>query len=111
MDPERREFLNLRTLPVRLLAEEVAWLLGFTPHDIPILTTIGLLKPLGRPPKSGVKHFATVTILELRNDTRWLARASDAVVHHWYAKNASQSSRKRPKLPGPEGDRPTAPNA
>jgi len=48
----------------------------------------GLLKPLGHPPSSGTKFFATATLQKLRNDINWLSRASDAIVRHWQVKNA-----------------------
>ena len=78
-------------MPARAVAEEVAWLLGFAPHDIPVLVSAGLLKPLGHPPASGTKFFATATLLKLRDDINWLARASDAIVRHWQAKNAHRA--------------------
>jgi hypothetical protein len=55
--------LSVIQLPARVMAEEAAWLLGFAPHDIPVLVSAGLLKPLGHPPASGTKFFATATIL------------------------------------------------
>jgi hypothetical protein len=86
---ERKEFLSLfRTPPARVVAEEAAWLLGFAPHDIPVLVSAGLLKPLGHPPASGTKFFATATLLKLRDDPKWLSRASDAIVKHWQVRNA-----------------------
>ena len=87
MNPERKEFLSLPTLPGRLNPSEAAWRLGFEPHDIPILIRVGLLKPLGRPPASSVKYFASIEIEELKRDAKWLAKASDAVRHHWKLKN------------------------
>jgi hypothetical protein len=92
MNPERKEFLSvLRMPPARVLAEEAAWYLGFMPHDIPVLVSAGLLKPLGHPPASGTKFFATAILLKLRDDVSWLARASDAIVRHWQVKNARKS--------------------
>ena len=88
MSNEQITFLSLQTPPARLDAKEAAWYLGFAPHEIPILVRAGLLKPLGRPAPSSVKHFATVTSTELRHDTNWLARASDAVTKYWKTKNA-----------------------
>jgi hypothetical protein len=93
MKIEKRDFLNLQTPPARILVEEAAWYLGFAPHDIPVLVSAGLLKPLGRPPRSGSKYFATATIQRLRDDINWLSRASDAIVRHWQAKN--ERSRKK----------------
>jgi len=87
-----------------MLAEEAAWYLGFVAHDIPILVSVGLLKPLGHPPASGVKFFATAKLQELRNDVAWLARASDAICKHWQAKNARQRQNQRPLLTRPSDD-------
>jgi hypothetical protein len=89
MNNERKEFLCLSKLPpARLVAEEAAWFLGFAPHDIPVLVSAGLLKPLGHPPTSGTKFFATATPQKLHDDINWLSRASDAIVRHWQVKNA-----------------------
>lgn len=91
MNPQREQFLNLKASPARLSAEEAAWYLGFSPHEIPILIAKGLLKPLGRPPSNGPKYFATATLAELHRDAKWLARASDAIVEHWRFKNARKT--------------------
>ena len=88
MNNERKDFLGVtRAIPGRLDAQETAWYLGFAVHDIPILVNAGLLKPLGRPPANAVKYYAAVTLAKLREDTQWLARATDAVVKHWQNKN------------------------
>jgi hypothetical protein len=79
---------SLQNPPARLNIEETAWFLGFAPHDIPMLVAEGLLKPLGHPPANGSKYFATATLQELRQDLRWLTRATDAIVNHWKRKNA-----------------------
>jgi hypothetical protein len=87
MQQEKQQFLNLKTPPARLSAEEAAWFLGFSPHEIPILMSDGLLKPLGHPPINGQKWFAAAVLDELRRDTKWLARASDTIVEYWRLKN------------------------
>ncbi len=91
MQQEKREFLSLLVPPARLSTHEAAWFLGFTERDVSVLTSVGLLKPLGHPPASGSKDFATVELKALRDDARWLARASDAIVHHWKRKNAGRT--------------------
>jgi hypothetical protein len=91
MNPQREQFLKLATAPARLNAEEAAWYLGFSPHEIPILVAKGLLKPLGHPPSSGTKYFAAATLEDLRRDVKWLARASDAIVEYWKFKNARKT--------------------
>lgn len=99
MNPQREKFLNLKTPPARMNAEEAAWYLGFASHDVPILVAAGLLKPLGHPPHSGTKYFATETLQQLRADLKWLARASDAIVNHWQNKNGRKSADESAKHP------------
>lgn len=98
MDPQREKFLNLKTPPARLNTEEAAWYLGFASHDVPILVAAGLLKPLGHPPHSGTKYFATETLQQIRTDLKWLARASDAIVNHWQNKNGRKTKEERDEL-------------
>jgi len=92
---ERKDLLNLATLPARLNMEEAAYFLGFKPHDIPLLIKAGLLKPLGRPVPNGDKYFATATLSELRQDVQWLSRCTAVVSRHWHDKNARKSSNAR----------------
>ena len=93
MNPERKEILTLPCLPGRLTPAETAWRLGFEPDHIPILVSLGLLKPLGRPPASSVKYFASIEIEALRNDPKWLAKASDALRQKWKLKNDAAKNR------------------
>lgn len=88
------EFLRLQILPARLEVFQTAWFLGFKPHDIPVLTAAGLLKPLGNPVRNCVKHYATETLQQFRRDEKWLARASDVIRQHWHAKNAKKPTPK-----------------
>ena len=90
MNQAKREFLSLVTPPARLGIDETAWLMGFNEHDIPVLVSVGLLKPLGRPSSTGSKYFAAVELQTLRSDTRWLAKASDAIVNYWRSKNSGR---------------------
>jgi hypothetical protein len=92
MNQERKDFLSLRNLPARLSIGETAWFLGFGVSDIPVLVSAGLLKPLGKPTATGSKYFATVNLQDLRNDPRWLGKASDVIVNFWRSKNASRRS-------------------
>jgi len=92
MNSAMEQFLNLKTMPARLKVEEVAWYLGFAPHEITILMSEGLLKPLGHPPTTGVKHFSSVALEELRRDQKWLARASDCIVQYWKSRNERKTA-------------------
>jgi hypothetical protein len=106
MNLTRKDFLMLVTLPARVNITETGWLLGFADHDIPRLISARLLKPLGRPARSGSKYFATVELQALRNDTAWLAKASDALVMFWRKKNVGRTCvvRTRQESPVPEPD-------
>jgi hypothetical protein len=94
MNPELRDFLNLRHPPARLNAGQAAALLGFQEHDIPLLVRADLLKPLNRVRRrdgdrrgeNTVKMFALVQVLEHRQDAAWLARATRALNDHWSRK-------------------------
>ena len=93
MNPERKEILSLPALPGRLDRSETAWRLGFEPDHITVLVSLGLLKPLGHPEASTMKYFASVEIEALRNDAKWLAKASDALRYKWKLKNDAAKKR------------------
>ena len=79
MNPERKEILNLISLPGRMSAPETAWRLGFEPDHIPMLVTAGMLKPLGNPPPGAMKFFLTAEIEEKKGDARWLNKATELI--------------------------------
>jgi hypothetical protein len=91
MNQDIERFLNLANPPGRLTAEQAAWFLGFSPHEIPILIAKGLLKPLGHPPHNGQKFFLAKTLEELRRDEKWFGKASDAIVEYWRYKNSRKA--------------------
>jgi hypothetical protein len=101
MSNDQQTFLNLKNFPARMHVEEAAWFLGFGTHEITILMAEGLMKPLGRPPETGVKYFSTAALEELRRDQKWLARASDCVVQYWRGRNEIKKARrgKSPCMP------------
>lgn len=103
MNSAQEQFLNLKTLPARIKVEEVAWYLGFAPHEITILMAEGLLKPLGRPPTTGVKYFSAVALEELRRDPKWLARASDCIVQYWKERNEKKTAHRGRVPDAPRG--------
>ena len=93
MNPERKEILSLPVLPGRLTPAEAAWRLGFEPDHITSLVSLGLLKPLGHPAASTIKYFASIEIEALRNDPKWLAKATDALRQKWKLKNEAAKRR------------------
>jgi hypothetical protein len=79
--------LNLFRLPGRLDARQTACLLGFQPHDIPVLITSKLLQPLGKPVPNAPKYFAACVLEELRVNPDWLDKASRTISRHWQMRN------------------------
>lgn len=112
MDVDPKTFRTLMGLPARLNMNQVAAVLGFQPHDIPVLVAAGLLSPLGRRDQANntTKYFAAVDIEERRADAKWLNRATDAVQNRW-AQRRKNEARMRASA-GPRGrgypDRPPA---
>src|ERR1700690_784815 len=84
---DKYTFLALPLLPARLNALEAAWYLGFQPHEVAILAGANLLEPLGHPPANTPKFFATESLAALRNDDKWLGKATDAISAYWRRKN------------------------
>src|SRR5687767_5176703 len=93
MKDEQHRFLMLMgQLPARLTVEQAAWVLNCQAHDVPILVSLRLLKPLGNPPQNGIKFFSTLEILESVKDRSWLAKMTNAISQHWHKKNARKKS-------------------
>src|ERR1041385_5442000 len=86
-DDQHRFLTLLGQLPARLTTEQTAWVLNCQPHDVSVLVTARLLKPLGNPQPNSVKYFATIEVLELVRDRAWLAKVTNAVSQHWKEKN------------------------
>lgn len=92
-----RDVLNLRRLPARLNVAQTAALLNCGDHDIPILVSRGLLKPLGHPQPNAVKYFAPTDVLELAGDSGRMGQICDAIHEHWRGKNAEKSNGYHPR--------------
>src|SRR4051812_37667345 len=92
--PAGRVFDPLTThrLPGRLNSEAVARLLGFQPHDVPILVAAKLLEPVGKPVPNAVKYFAAVVVEQCRHDPKWLDSATKAVSRYWRDKNGRRTA-------------------
>ncbi len=89
MKPEHLEILNARRMPGKLLVEQVAALLGFQEHDIPVLVAGGLLAPLGNPTaQSCTKYFHAPDIAAKAADRKWMHRATSHIYRHWQGANA-----------------------
>jgi hypothetical protein len=94
MKEDQQQFLSLVGLvPARLTVEQAAWMLGCQAHDVPILVSNRLLKPLGNPPPNGIKFFATADILELIKDRSWLAKITNTINQHWRRQNSRKKGR------------------
>ncbi len=99
MNQDIERFLNLKNPPSRLTAEQAAWFLGFSSHEIPILIAKGLLKPLGHPAPNGQKFFLAKILEDLRRDEKWFGKASDAIVEYWRYKNGRKGQTSTVYLP------------
>jgi hypothetical protein len=78
-----KSVLILTRLPARLNVDQVAEILGFPSHEMPVLLKAGLLKPLGKPAPNGHKFFCAQEITSLSKNKNWLDKATRAVVKHW----------------------------
>jgi len=56
-------YLDTFSSPARLTAEQVPWVLNCQMHDVPVLVTARLLRPLDNPQKNGIKFFTTADLL------------------------------------------------
>jgi hypothetical protein len=94
MRDDQHQFLSLvGRLPARLTAEQVAWVINCQPHDVSVLVSARLLKPLGNAPPNSVKYFATAELLELMEDRNWLAKMTNTIIQHWQNKNQRKGAR------------------
>ena len=82
-----KSILSFIRLPARLDAKQAGEVLGFMPHEVSVLISAGLLKPLGRPAQNGHKFFCATEISELSQDRDWLDKATRAVAKHWQHRN------------------------
>ena len=93
MNEKQSDFPDIpERLPAKLTDAQCAAVLGFKPHDIPVLVGARLLKPLGNPPSRSTRFFCTFEILELAADRNWLSKATNAVYQHWSRKNHSDEA-------------------
>ena len=92
----QHRFLSLLGIPpTRLTVEQAAWVLNCQPHDMPILISSKLLKPLGNPAPNAIKFFATADVLDLLKDRSWLAKITNIIGQHWHKRNMRQKSHSR----------------
>jgi hypothetical protein len=93
LNNDLKAILNLARLPARLNTAQTAACLGFKPHDIPVLTARGFLKPLGRPMPNSDKYYARARVLERLDDEEWLSLATEALNQHWHKKNLRKTKK------------------
>ena len=92
-EDQHRFLMLLGDLPARLTAEETAWVVNCQSHDIPVLVSARLLKPLGNPPANGIKFFSASDVQELAKDRAWLAKVSNVIYQHWHIHNSRKKER------------------
>ena len=84
--------LNTRRLPGRLNLYQAAAVLGLSPHDLPVLTSKKMMRPLGKPSANTTKYYAAREIESLANDPAWLSKATQTLSDHWRTKNIGRST-------------------
>jgi hypothetical protein len=87
MNTERQQFLSLQHFPGRLNAQEAAWFLGFSSHEIPMLLGARLIKPLGHPQQCGLKFFLRAELERVQDDPLWMGKACDVILKYWKSQN------------------------
>lgn len=97
MKDDYLEFLRLPRLPALLTARQLAWLSGLQEEHIPILVREKFFSPAGHPKPNAVKLFATVQILPLLEDPKFLGRVRDALSEAWAEKNQAARARAESK--------------
>jgi hypothetical protein len=85
--------------PARLTVEQAAWVLGCQVHDMPVLVSCGLLKPLGNPQTNATKFFFTGEVLDLAKDRSWLGKVTKAISENWRKKNARKKGHGKSDVP------------
>jgi hypothetical protein len=92
INPDNTSILNLRRLPGRLTYEQAGALLGFEPHEIPILVKERLLVPLAKPAENALKYLCAIEVEKRRVDPAWIGKATKAIYAHWQRKNRTTRS-------------------
>jgi len=91
---DAQRLLSVLRLPARLTLEEAGYLLGFHPEGISFLVSAKILEPLGDPPEGAPLWFAAAQIMQLRNDQKWLSKATKAVRLHIKEKNEKAKAKR-----------------
>lgn len=89
--------LNCQRLPGRVDADGAAALLGFKAHDLPVLISEKLLKPLGKPGTRNAKWFAAVLLQQHAADAVWLDKATRAINENWRERNGKVTDPQQPE--------------
>jgi len=110
MNPERRDFLNLRCPPGRITVAEAAYILGCDPDHIFILLSAKMLKPLGSPPPGAMKYFLRIDIEKKKDDGRWMNKACEIIRRAIKDKNERTAQNRTLNGDAPKTDKQTAGN-
>ena len=86
-----KSILFVPRLPARLNVDQTAEVLGFLPHEIPMLLKAGLLKPLGKPAPNGHKFFCAIEVSALSENRDWLDKATRTVARYWKERNLASN--------------------
>ena len=94
MNPEHREFLNLRRLPGSISAEQAAILLGVAEPNIPVLVSKGFLRPLASPLSANApRRFSSTVVEKLAGDAAEMNRMQQILTKHHRSRNGTDIRR------------------
>jgi hypothetical protein len=91
---EPKQMLQVLRLPARLTVEQAGVLLGFHEDAVGILIKTKMLEPLGGHAPGAQRMFAAVEIQRLRNDLKWLSKATRLLREHFQCRNSRRKSKK-----------------
>jgi len=97
MNEEQVQFLRLLHLPGRFTVQQTAWYLGFPVREIPFLTRKKLLKPAGKPSRKATKLYSYPDLRRLRDNERWMEKASSIIFRNTERKNRAARTRRKRK--------------
>ena len=87
MDPEQREFLNLRVKPAVVGYREASWILGFHIDAVIYLAKDGHLAALAKPPRGAQRYFLTSLLLRLAQNLKWVTKAIRLIREYFCRRN------------------------
>jgi hypothetical protein len=91
MSEDELRYRSVSLRAARASVQEAAWILGCGAEDVPELTRVRLLKPLGNPTANSRKYYSTKELMKLAEDQTFLSKMTNTLYRKWRDKNASRT--------------------